>query len=163
MKRFLLDLGAAIAASSAAAQACEPGLANVVSCKIGSKALQVCAGSGQASYAYGPTGAPELAITQRLEEVEARAWNGVGRSIWEEIGFRNNEVTYTVWAAIDRLEEGNPMSGGVVVSRGETVLADLQCQAGTAQVSTFAVSEAFQAAGYCWDRAAERYTTSCDN
>ena len=133
----------------------------VVDCAIGSKQLTVCIGGGEASYAFGPKGAPELAITQPLGQAQGTAWAGVGRSIWEEIIFFSGDVSYAVWHSVDRLTEGNPTSGGVVVTKADQTLADLQCKEGTADVSIFAISDGFAAAGFCWDRENYRFARSC--
>lgn len=154
-----LSMMAAFWAASAFA-ACE-GRTTVLDCAIGSKQLTVCIGGGAASYAYGPKGAPELAVTQPLAQLQGTAWAGVGRSIWEEIVFFNGDVSYAVWHSMDRVAEGNPTAGGVLVTRGDQTLADLQCREGTADVNIFAISDGFAEAGFCWDPANYRFARSC--
>lgn len=159
IRTLTLSTMAAFWAASAFA-ACE-GRTTVLDCPIGSKQLTVCIGGGEASYAYGPKGAPELAVTQPLGQVQGTAWAGVGRSIWEEIIFTNGNVTYGVWHSMDRLTEGNPTDGGVLVTKGDRTLADLQCEPGRAAVTIFAISDGFAAAGFCWDRSNFRYARTC--
>ena len=155
-------LAAVLAAGTATAEPC-PGQAVVVDCDISStKRLTVCIGGGQASYAFGPAGAPELALTRPLGEMRGTAWAGVGRSIWEEIIFDVDEVSYMVWHSMDRLAEGNPVSGGVVVQRGDQTLANLECWPGTTAVSIFSISDGFAEAGFCWDRQAGRFELECE-
>lgn len=157
-----------IRACAAALLAALPGICGadqppdlVLDCAIGSKRLEVHVGAGQASYAFGPSGRPELALTLSLDETIAMPWPGVGRTIWESISFQNNDVTYEVWITLDRLDLGQTTSGGVTVSRSGETLAELQCTEGTAQVGIFAIADAMEAAGYCVDRDQGGYTKEC--
>ncbi|WP_299604589.1 hypothetical protein [uncultured Tateyamaria sp.] len=155
--------------SVALALALTPGLAAaqcgsldvVLNCQIGSKTLTVCVGEGQASYAFGPAGSPELSLTRPLGQVQATPWPGVSRSIWEDITFENVGTRYTAWISVDRMAEDLPTRGGVIVAQGEQKLADLDCKTGTAEVGVFAIADAMQAAGYCVDRATGTYAQHC--
>ncbi|MGB3247397.1 MAG: hypothetical protein WBB25_22920 [Sulfitobacter sp.] len=165
MIRTLLSIvGAAFWAASAFAGSCPADKTQVLHCDIRpSKPLTVCIGGGEASYAYGPVGAPELTMIQPLGQAQGTAWSGVGRAIWEEIVFFNNDVTYAVWVSLDRNGEEFPQDGGVLVSRGDQTLADLKCLEGTAEVTTFAISDGFEQAGLCWNRDAQRYQRDCSD
>lgn len=136
------------------------GLDVVLNCQIGSKTLTVCVGDGQATYAFGPDGPPELSLTRPLGQVQATPWPGVGRSIWEDITFENVGVRYTAWISVDRMTEGFPTKGGVIVAQGDQKLADLDCNEGTTEVGVFAIADAMQAAGYCVDRNSGLYTSA---
>ncbi|WP_299772668.1 hypothetical protein [uncultured Tateyamaria sp.] len=137
------------------------GLNVVLNCQIGSKTLTVCVGEGQATYAFGPSGLPELSLTRPLGQVQATPWPGVGRSIWEDITFENVGTRYTAWISVDRMTEDFTTTGGVMVAQGEQKLADLDCKTGTAEVGVFAIADAMQAAGYCVDRATGTYAQHC--
>jgi len=164
IRLFTVSMVAVLGAASAFADTCSGGKTQAIQCDLKpGKSLTVCIGNGEASYAYGPKGAPELAMTQPLGQVDATPWAGVGRSIWEEIVFYNNDVSYAVWMSLDRGEEGFPTSGGVLVARGDQTLADLQCLKGTADVTTFAISDGFERAGFCWDFQAQRFQRNCGN
>jgi len=150
--------------TGAAEAACDSGQTLVLNCPVSvDKTLNVCIGGGTASYAFGPHGAPELALTLPLADVGATPWPGIGRSIWEEIVFPNNDVQYVVWISLDRMDEARPVSGGVVVRRGEKQLAELPCLEGSAQVGVFAISDGFADAGYCWNFEAQAWSRSCTN
>jgi hypothetical protein len=157
-------VGAALWAGHAIADTCPADKVQVLHCDIKpGKALKVCIGGGEASYEYGPIGKPELAMTQALGQVEGTPWAGVGRAIWEEIVFFNNDVSYAVWISIDRGVVPDPMKGGVLVTRGDQTLANLHCLDGTADVSTFAISDGFEQAGFCWDFDSQRFARECTN
>ncbi|WP_299546766.1 hypothetical protein [uncultured Tateyamaria sp.] len=132
----------------------------VLNCQIGSKTITVCAGEGQATYAFGPLNAPELELVMPLGQVQARPWPGVGRSIWEDITFENAGTRYTAWISVDRMAEDLPATGGVIVSHGDQKLADLTCNADTANVGIFSIADAMQAAGYCADHDSGLYTSA---
>ena len=141
--------------------ACAP-LDLVLDCPIGSKHLTACVGNGAFEYAFGPKDAPELALTVPLDEVAASPWPGVGRSIWEDIAFANNDVTYRVWIAFDRLVENGASDGGVQVEQAGRVIAELQCQEDKAEIGIFAIADAMAAAGFCVDPEQRVYTRSCE-
>ena len=149
-----LTLAPALAAADCGAQTL------VLDCTIGAKALTVCVTDATASYAFGPRGAPELALTQGLDEVTATPWPGIGRSIYEDVTFRNGSVSYTAWISVDRLAEDQPTTGGVVVEQNGRRLAELTCNTGTADIGVFAIANAMQAVGYCVDRTNGVYSTA---
>ena len=159
MRRFGTSVLLTLIAGPAVAQCAEQRL--VLDCAIGTKALTVCVADTTVSYAFGPRGAPELALTQRLDEVTATPWPGIGRSIYEDVTFTNGSVAYTAWIAVDRLAENQPRTGGVIVSQGGDTLADLTCNQGTAEIGVFALADAMAGAGYCVDRSAGAYAREC--
>ena len=160
--RLASFIAIAVCAGSVQAAQC-PGKTTVLHCEMkAQKMLTVCIGDGEASYSFGKPGAPELALTQPLGEVQGRPWPGVGGAIWEEIIFRYNDITYDVFTNTDRMTEAAPQSGGVTVLQGSRELATLNCLDGTATVDPFAVSDGFGAAGFCWDRDDEMYKRTCN-
>ena len=124
----------------------------VLSCPIGKKQLEVCLDHGTASYSFGPKSRPELALSQPLRDIGYQPWSGVGRAMWDAVTFRNDDTEYTVWTSFDRLEPGAVWEGGVTVERGGQTLAELRCAKGSVAGDLYAVMEAKQAAGQCWDR-----------
>jgi hypothetical protein len=152
---------AILLAAPAAAQVCG-GQVEMLHCPVkGGRELTLCLGDGQATYRFGPRGAPDLSLTRRLEEIEATPWQGVGRSIFEDVTLRNDGVSYTVWTALDRQVEDNAFSGGVIVTRDGMELASLDCLPGQAEGTVFAVSDAFEEAGFCWQRKDQRWSRDC--
>ncbi|MGV6847705.1 MAG: hypothetical protein ACWA5A_04935 [Marinibacterium sp.] len=148
-------------AGAAQAQSCGAGIL-MLRCQIGAgKALSVCFEGGSARYRFGPPAAPELSLTQPLEDLQATPWNGIGRSIWEEVIFSNAAVRYAVWTSLDRLDEAHPRDGGVRVLQGDAELANLTCRTGSVEMSAFAVTDGFAAAGYCWDPSRRVWSRSC--
>lgn len=133
-----------------------------LSCDVGrGRHLEVCIepGARAFAYAFGPAGAPELTLREDFAAGTARPWNGVGRSIWASVGFRNAGHVYEAWHSLDRLDPEAVPEGGVNVLKGDAVLARLQCRPGpeTVIAPIFSVEDAMQAAGFCRDREAESW------
>lgn len=143
------------------AQDCNAGQL-MLRCQIGAnKQLSVCFQGESATYRFGPPAAPELILTQPVATLDATPWPGIGRSIWEEVVFANADVRYAVWSSVDRLDPAHPKEGGVRVLRGETELASLSCHPGTVDMTGFAVSDGFAAAGFCRDLTRHVWARSC--
>lgn len=135
--------------------ACGPGGTDLVSCTLkgGKKRLETCLNGDVAIYRYGPNGgAPELELARHVRDVHMTPWPGVSRTIWEEFGFANDGVVYMVHYAVERVPEAGPMTGGITVMRGEAILAELTCDAGSVLSSGYALPlfDAKEAAGQCW-------------
>ena len=142
--------------------ACQVGTQPVLSCTLsgGRNTLDVCLDGEFLSYAYGKAGkTAELELVSHVKDAGYVPWNGIGRSIYEEASFRNRDVTYTVWFAVDRMAEGNPVSGGVVVLQNEAELASLHCDEGTTTAGFFALSDLMDRMGQCWDYETRVWTT----
>lgn len=131
----------AVLLPSLANAACPVGESEFVSCtlKKGKKKLETCRGEDHASYWFGPSGGKaELALTARKGEYLHRPWSGVSKTIWEELEFENNGVSYTVFGAHERIwpeAEGGDVKvithGGVTVGQNGKELARLECDAGS--------------------------------
>lgn len=161
MRHFLMGLvlgGATMAAGPALAQAegCFGSGEPLFHCRMegSGKALDLCLQQDVVVYRFGPPGrAAELLLARRVEEVFHLPWNGIGSSIYEELGVGNGDVEYTVWSAVERIAADQPeVSGGVRVTRGDQTLAELRCAEGSTIVRDFySVFEAKEAKGQCWD------------
>ncbi|MCA0043017.1 hypothetical protein [Celeribacter litoreus] len=115
------------------------------------------------SYAFGPPhAAPELQLERPYADVGVLPWNGVGRSIWEEIRIPNGDVTYAVWGSFDRMTEAHEVSGGIVVERGGEELARLDCAPSGVIYAPFSFSDVYEEAGYCWSFETERWQEACE-
>jgi hypothetical protein len=109
----------------------------------GGKELQLCRGDVQVSYSYGPKGsAPELALSRRVGQgADIVPWPGIGRTVWEAVRLRNDDVIYEVYAGFDKFDAVDPDKpdsrfGGVVVMQdGKGEIAHLKCRAGTVDYS----------------------------
>jgi hypothetical protein len=123
-----------------------------VSCRIKGKVLDVCVAGDHVTYAFGPEGAPELVLSEPLSAGTHQPWSGVGRSIWEGLGFRNDGYTYEAYISFDRLNQEAGMEGGVTVLKGEKIVAQLACDAGTVEGHFDTLAEAMAGQGYCWNR-----------
>lgn len=152
MRPFLTFLLVTVAT---AAQAACP-TTEIFSCQVKSKTVEVCLGAGTVTYTYGRPGKPELDLSATVQQAEYTPWAGVGRSIYEEVTFRNGPYAYLVWAALDRhvLDEKNPekISGGVLVFKNEAEIASLSCKPFTIRNNIDALYEAKTAAGQCYVR-----------
>lgn len=121
----------------------------------GQKSVDICLQAGVVLYSFGPAGrAPDLLLGRDVIGVDMTPWNGIGRSIWEELRIYNGIYSYIVSYAIDRLEEA-PVDARLIVAEGEeTQLAEFLCDPGSVRTSDFyPLFEAKEAAGqlYCAD------------
>ena len=129
-----------------------------VSCPVdGGRWLEVCIGAEDFSYAFGPRSAPELRLSVPMAAGTVTPWSGVGRAIWSAVGFPNAGHVYEVWASVDRLTENPVPEAGVNVLRGDDLLAQIECQPGTAPGAVFVLEDAMAAAGWCWNLDARRW------
>lgn len=124
-------------------------------CRAGGKAVDICLQGEVVIYSYGPGGgAAELLLARRVEGVGMVPWNGIGRTLWEELTFYNGTYAYAAHYAVDRLAEGAPkVEAGVEVREGERRIARVTCDAGSVtRFDFYPVYEAKEAAGQCWSR-----------
>ncbi|MCP3971526.1 MAG: hypothetical protein GY717_14655 [Rhodobacteraceae bacterium] len=135
------------------AAACPPGAQTVLSCpmKGGARQLDVCIVGDNIRYSYGKPGrVPELTLTEPVATVAHQPWPGIGRNIWEHTTFTNSGHAYEVFQSFDKMVEQNAETGGVAVMRGDTEQARIECDPGRATLGLWAVSDAKQARGVCW-------------
>ena len=122
----------------------------------GKKSVDVCLQGDVLLYRFGPpNGRAELALARREIGVEMTPWNGVGRSIYEEITVYNGAYSYILSYAIDRNIEGAPIDGRLIVAQGDSEVASLVCDKGSVKEADFyPLFEAKEAAGqlYCPQR-----------
>lgn len=123
-----------------------------LSCPVGGNdRLEVCIDTGSFSYAFGPTGAPELRLSVPMAIGPVTPWPGVGSAVWSAVSFTNGGYTYEVWSSVDRNPDAANPQGGVNVLRGEAMLAQFTCLPGTVSAPAFVLEDAMAAAGYCWN------------
>lgn len=132
----------------------------------GAKTLEVCYGDGVAQYSFGRTGQkPELELSATITDLYYLPWNGVGRSIYEEIGFRNGDYDYTIHAALDRtiLEDDDewPLTGGVTVIKADQTIAEIDCDPESVTHSLDSFYEAKHDAGQCWRHQSFEWLDEC--
>lgn len=124
----------------------------VFSCQIGNKTLKICHQNGLLIYNFGPEGKPELTIAEPLEIVEFTPWPGAGRYIWETVAFRNERFTYLVHTSVERGPDATTgLQADVAVFEGDTEIARLSCDEGTASNSLDRIYDLKQSIGQCWD------------
>jgi hypothetical protein len=120
-------------------------------CQIGAKTLDVCHLNGALIYQFGPEGRPELTISEPLETVAFTPWPGIGSSLWENVAFRKDGYTYEVWTSVERDPASiEPRSGGVRVLQGQSTVAELTCDRGTATGMEL-LYDLKSAIRQCWD------------
>ena len=163
MCRFSMMLICLCAATASAAQACPEGYQTLVSCTFegGKKQVQTCMAGDRLTYEFGRRGQPpELSLNRSITEVDMYPWSGVSRSIWEDIGFENAGIWYRVFYSQERDPRSTEVSGGIRVEQGETLLAELFCDAGSVETAGYPlpVFDAKTAAGqqfnhltYTWE------------
>lgn len=121
--------------------------------KGGAKALDICRQGNVGLYRFGPgAGRAELLLGRHVRNIRLSPWGGMGSLIYEEVEFSAGDVTYQVYYAVSRSAADTPdMNAGVRVLRGDQMLADLTCDAGSVSVHDFSpLFEAKTAAGQCW-------------
>ena len=138
--------------------------AEVFSCKVGKKVLEICHWKGALIYSYGTPGKPDLTIAEPLETARYTPWPGVGSSIWEAVAFENAGHVYEVVTSVDRDPGGDQsLQGGVYVTRNETLVAEVRCDPGTASNSLEVIWDLKESIGQCWDFDSQSWQTSCSN
>ncbi len=121
--------------------------------KGGQTAMSVNLDNGSVTYDYGPVGQPsDLVLTDAVIDIDYQPWPGVGSAFWEEITFENKGYYYLVSMFALR-DPGNPeIGGGVFVFEGETQIAQLDCDPGSAIFAEGELGSAKRAAGLCFER-----------
>lgn len=145
-----------------AAAACQNDT-EVFSCSIGAKRVQICHWKGALIYSFGSEGMPELSIAEPLETVAYTPWPGVGSAIWETVTFPNSGYAYEVWTSAERDPEATTgLQGGVNVMQGDSIVAQLTCDPGTASNSLDAIYALKESIGQCWDFESRTWTSFCE-
>lgn len=140
------------------------GGAQVFTCRIGAKSLELCHQGDDLTYAFGPAGTPDLTITESLTTVNFTPWPGVGSAIWESVIFLNADYAYEVWTSQDRSPEAEGViDGGVNVLNGEELVAELVCDPGTASQPLEGIWDLKESVGLCWEFSSYAWKTACDN
>lgn len=121
----------------------------------GKNAVDVCLQEGVVTYSFGKLGkTPDLLLARKEVDVSMSPWNGVGRSIYEEISFHNREYSYILGYSMDRKAQDSPLEGTLIVVEGDATAAELTCDKGSVQTADFyPLFEAKELAGqrYCPD------------
>lgn len=165
MRHAALVLVLSSLASAAHAQ-CPAGTSSYFTCTVSGakKQVDLCYGAGVVIYQYGKLGRPpELELSDAIETLGYRPWNGIGRNIYEEVWFENGAFSYTVFASFDRQQLGDEglVEGGIVVTKADQTLADLRCDRGSVSHNLDGLYALKEAAGMCWDYRNFQWTRSC--
>ena len=158
--------------ATAAHAECAADQQTFMSCQIagGAKVLDVCFDADMAQYRYGPAGKPELTLREPVATLTYTPWPGVGRAIWEEVTFANGGHTYTVHGGFDRPmgdekpeDMTNAHFGGVVVRKGDDILAELLCDPATVDFAWGeGLFDAKQDLGLVWDDRSQEWIAKPD-
>ncbi len=156
---FPLALGLAVLSAG-------PALAQdaLFSCQFANgKAAALTADESGVTYTFGlPGKAPELVLRRGYADIRVRPWNGVGRSIWEDLTLTNAGYSYVLWGSADRMEENAPMEAGVIVEQGGEEIARLDCLSESLSYAVFSFADAYEAAGYCWNFDTQSWDRGCE-
>jgi hypothetical protein len=134
---------------------CPASTQTVLSCTMsnGKKVLDVCQDGDFASYAFGKRGQrADMRLKVSIGVLEYTPWNGIGRAIYEQVIFRNRDVSYVVWSAFER-DPGvvDPLRAGIrVEDRNENSLAELRCDAGSIRAGIDSLYAAKERWNMCW-------------
>lgn len=131
--------------------------------KGASTRAQVCLQGDTAYYAFGAVGgAPDMVLARRVGDIDMTPWPGIGRTIWEEVTFRNGSHAYRLAYAIDKMVEREPVSGSLLVTRDGAEIAELTCDADSvATYDLYPLYEAKVAQGECFTPG-EGWTATCE-
>lgn len=132
------------ACAAPVASACPVGATPFLACTTGggAKAVAGCVGPNGAHYSFGPSGAaPELALTTPLQMLEytPAAEHPAGQAT---AVFWNGKTGYALWATAN--------GAGVEVVQGDSALATLDCDPGSAQVRFDSLDAAMAAQNLCF-------------
>jgi hypothetical protein len=102
----------------------------------GRKAVTVDVTGNVISYRFGVPGEmPELIMERDVSQVVYTPWNGIGRNIWEQVDFINDDYTYQVWGNRAKIMDAEDplieVSGGIGVLKEGELLANLSCDPGS--------------------------------
>ena len=151
MRGLLISI--VLAVGQPAAAQCPGNQKTVLSCTMrdGARQVDVCIDGANITYAYGaPGAAPELTLREPVATVAHEPWPGIGRTIWEATTFINRGYAYQVAISVDRMDESAPPQGSVTVMKAGETLAHLQCDTPGTVIGIWAVSDAKEAQGLCW-------------
>ena len=164
MRQIILALSCLV--PTAAGAACGAGDTNVLSCSLLDRQTEVslCIGGDTIFYAYGGFGEkPEVQLSAPVAEIESRPWSGIGRTIWETVTFRDGDFAYEVNLGATTVQEGDELvrqdAGGVAVFVNGQEMTYVECDAKSATAGIWAVSDAKEAAGICWNPNAFEWET----
>ena len=135
MKRWIWPVIVAFSWTNSTLAACLEDEEVFLSCAFkNGRTVEVCTTDETARYTYGAPGqTPELSLSRTFGAgAEKIPWNGVGRSIWEAIWLKNNDVIYEVYGGFDRMTAADDTVashfGGIVVEDATgQVLLHLHC------------------------------------
>ncbi|MFT6651304.1 MAG: hypothetical protein ACJAX2_001153 [Celeribacter sp.] len=145
-------LAATIGSVAPAFAMCAGNQVEVFSCSFGTKQVELCLTPDEQNltYRFGPKGAPELELTRGYGDITLQPWNGIGRSIWEQVTIPKGQFSYVLYASFDKFDQ--TQTGGLDVMRGDQRLATLTCTNAGTQNGLFELDTlrfAMTDAGYC--------------
>lgn len=119
----------------------------------GAKAVRICLSDNNVTYAFGPVaGAPDLAMSVPVAELDYVPWPGVGSAVWDMVTFYNGDYSYEVVAGFERNPEDPAQFGGIRVAKTGQEIANLNCDPGSVDWGWGTdLFDAKQAVGLCWD------------
>ena len=132
-----------------------PNGTEIFHCPAGKKTIQVCMTGQSVTYRYGTAAKPDLTLTVPLKDADYTPWPGIGRTMWDSLAFHNQGFTYEVWASLDKmLDESDPepvLQGGVNVMKGDSLQAQVICNAGRVSSTLDLLYDRKTALGQCWN------------
>jgi len=152
------------------AVACEPGEGRIFTCGFndGRNEVSLCATDSAILYRFGrPDHAPDLLMHREFEDILYQPWGGIGRSIWESVTFTNGDYAYEIGMSLDKFEavesNRNPYHGSISVQKKGAEIAFLTCDPDSASFAPFLLGDFYEAAGYCYERATQRWQRRCSD
>ncbi len=156
MHKYIFLLAFVTGATGPAVAACPSSMQTILSCTFsnGKKVLDTCQNGEFATYAFGKVNKkPEMYLETPMRGLNYTPWNGIGRAIYEQVIFRNEDISYVVWSGFER-DPGmiDPLRAGIVVEdQNENVLAELRCDIGSVRAEIDGLYDAKSNLNMCWD------------
>lgn len=135
---------------------CSPNTETILSCTFqnGKKTLEACHDGTTAYYSFGKRGmVAEMNLKALVKNLNFEPWPGVGSSIWEQVTFTNEDISYVVWSSLTRDPTvAKPQNAGIEVMQGDKSLALLRCDQSSINTNIDQLWEAMEAQGMCYNR-----------
>ena len=87
------------------------------------KKIEVCDQGKKIRYTFGR----EMTLEVDRKDASTSQWKGIGGFITYSVTVPNKDVAYEVGISADRNTEEHEVHGGVYVSRGDKILANVKC------------------------------------
>ena len=137
----------------------------LLTCTVGKNDLTICLGDDDGRtvrYSFGPTGHPDLTLSEAVSTVDFLPWNGIGSAPGDLLTFHNGRYSYGVAVTLADYD-GGPVSYDVHINvdYDGALLAQLFCSEQLPRDPFGPLRQAKHEIGQCWNLDERRWTTAC--